>query len=93
MTRDKRIVGVIESARRKREEGSGLCVKEWCALAGYGYDQGLATTHKPGFPIFQGLIVWEDWTRWRQIKLQLATGPRSQTSAVQRLEPVHKSGE
>jgi hypothetical protein len=93
MTTDKRIIKAAKSARQKRAEGAGLTVKEWCALAGYGYDYGLAVTHQKGFPVFEGRIVWEDWTRWRQIKLGLAALPRLQTAAAPRSALANKSGE
>jgi hypothetical protein len=92
-TKDKRVAPFIESARQKRLDGAGLTVKEWCALAGYGYDQGLAMSHQPGFPTFNGRIVWEDWTAWRRIKLGLVVGPRSQNVGAPRSAPVNKSGE
>jgi hypothetical protein len=87
------VAPVLESARQKRVEGSGLTVKEWCALAGYGYDQGLAMSHQQGFPVFNGRIVWEDWTKWRQIKLGLAGVPRSQSDGAPRSALANKSGE
>jgi hypothetical protein len=93
MTTDKRITKFLDSAKQKRIEGSGLTIKEWCALAGYGYDYGLAMIHQEGFPIFSGRVVWEDWTKWRQIKLGLATLPRSQSVSARVLAPVNKSGE
>lgn len=93
MTKDKRLDGFLELARQKRQDGSGMHVKEWCVLADYGYDQGLAITRMEGFPIFNGRIVWEDWVKWRQIKLQLAAGPRSQTASAPRSALASKSGE
>ena len=93
MTTDKRITRVLLSARQKRDYGAGLTIKEWCALAGYGYDCGLAMTHQQGFPLFNGRIVWEDWTKWRQIKVGLATVQNLQSGAAPRSAPVRKSGE
>lgn len=93
MTKDKRIVGVLESARQKRADGSGMNVKEWSVLAGYGYDQGRAMTHMEGFPIFKGRIVWDDWNKYRQVMLKLAGVPSSQSDGVPRSAHANKFGE
>ena len=73
MTKDKRLDGFLELARQKRMDGSGMHVKEWCVLADYGYDQGLAITRMEGFPIFNGRIVWEDWVRCRGLSASSAS--------------------
>ena len=93
MTTDKRITGLLNDARIKRQDGTGLTVKEWCALSGLGYEKGLAISKTYGFPIFEGLIFWDDWSKWRQISVGLASAPRSRTAAAPRLEPAGKSDE
>lgn len=93
MTSDKRIADLIEAARQKRQDGAGLTVKEWCALVGIGYEKGLLISKSKGFPTFEGLIFWDDWTKWRQISVGLASSPRSRSAAVPRLELAGKSDE
>jgi hypothetical protein len=81
---DKQLRAVeLEDVLEKRRLGQPLDAKSFARLAGIGYSRARQWFNTPGFPIFEGLVFWEDFVRWRNVKTGLAasSAPPSQRNS------------
>lgn len=63
---DKQLQGVtLEAVLEKRRLGQALNAKEFAVCAGVSYSTARHWFHLPGFPVFQGVVFWEDFVHWR----------------------------
>jgi hypothetical protein len=63
---EKQLQGIdIESVMEKRRLDQALNVKEFAVCAGVSYSTARNWFHLPGFPVFHGVIFWQDFVRWR----------------------------
>jgi len=63
---DKQLHGIaIESAMEKRRLDQALNAKEFAVCAGVSYSTARSWFHLPGFPVFRGVIFWQDFVQWR----------------------------
>ena len=66
MTRDKQLNGVtIDGVVEKRRLGQALNAKEFAVLAGVSYSAAREWFRLAGFPVFRGVVFWQDFERWR----------------------------
>jgi hypothetical protein len=59
--RDIRLADVLE----KRRLDQALNAKEFAVCAGVSYSTARSWFHLPGFPVFHGVIFWQDFVHWR----------------------------
>ena len=59
--RDIRLADVLE----KRRLDQALNAKEFAVCAGVSYSTARGWFHLPGFPVFRGVIFWQDFVKWR----------------------------
>ena len=59
--RDIRLKDVLE----KRRLDQALNAKEFAVLAGISYSTAREWFHLPGFPVFRGVVFWQDFVQWR----------------------------
>ena len=65
-TQDKQLGGIIlEIVLEKRRLGQAMNVKEFAVCVGVSYSTARAWFHIPGFPVFHGVIFWQDFDQWR----------------------------
>ncbi len=63
---DKQLRGVsIEVAMEKRRLDQALNAKEFALCAGVSYSTARHWFHLPGFPVFHGVVFWQDFVHWR----------------------------
>jgi hypothetical protein len=75
-TEDKQLQGIaLESVLEKRRLGQAMNVKEFAICVGVSYSTARAWIHISGFPVFHGVIFWQDFVEWRtgQNGLKIAT--------------------
>ena len=66
MPLDKQLHDVkLHDVLQRRKLGQALNAKEFAVLAGLSYSTARAWFHLPGFPVFQGVVFWEDFVQWR----------------------------
>jgi hypothetical protein len=58
---DIRLADVLE----KRRLDQALNAKEFAVLAGISYSMARQWFHLPGFPVFRGVVFWQDFVGWR----------------------------
>jgi hypothetical protein len=64
---DKQLASVDrDEALAKRQLGQALNIKEFAVLAGISYSMARQWFRLPGFPLFEGVVFWQDFERWRQ---------------------------
>src|SRR6476620_9679754 len=51
---------------QRREIGQALNAKQFALLAGISYSAARSWFRLPGFPVFQGVVFWQDFVEWRQ---------------------------
>lgn len=56
----------LEAARVKRVFNQAMNLRELAAAYGYSYGKMLAISRQAGFPSVLGLVVPEDFDRWRR---------------------------
>jgi hypothetical protein len=49
----------------KRRLDQALNAKEFAVCAGVSYSTARHWFHLPGFPVFHGVIFWQDFVQWR----------------------------
>jgi hypothetical protein len=77
--RDIRLKDVLE----KRRLDQALNAKEFAVLAGISYSTAREWFHLPGFPVFRGVIFWQDFVEWRTAQNGLRdTGKKSQAGNI-----------
>jgi hypothetical protein len=65
-TEDKQLQGItLESVLAKRRLDQALNAKEFAVCAGVSYSTARCWFHLAGFPVFHGVIFWQDFVRWR----------------------------
>ena len=55
----------LEDILQKRRFDQALNAKEFAVLAGISYSTARGWFRLPGFPVFQGVVFWEDFKQWR----------------------------
>jgi hypothetical protein len=60
--RDILLVDVLE----KRRLGQALNAKEFAVVAGVSYSTAREWFRLPGFPVFRGVVFWQDFEQWRR---------------------------
>jgi hypothetical protein len=77
MSKDNQLRGVtLEDVLEKRRLGQALNAKEFAVLAGISYSTARQWFRLPGFPVFEGVVFWQDFVDWRrsQTGLNCAAG-------------------
>src|SRR5271154_6110323 len=65
-TEDKQLQGItLEAVMEKRRLDQALNAKEFAVCAGVSYSTARSWFHLPGFPVFHGVIFWQDFVQWR----------------------------
>ena len=65
-TDDKQLQGItLEAVMEKRRLDQALNAKEFAVCAGLSYSTAREWFHSPGFPVFRGVIFWQDFVQWR----------------------------
>jgi hypothetical protein len=63
---DKQLQGVaLNSVLEKRRLDQALNAKEFAVCAGVSYSTARSWFHLPGFPVFHGVVFWNDFVHWR----------------------------
>jgi len=60
--RDILLADVLE----KRQLGQALNAKEFAVVAGVSYSTAREWFRLPGFPVFRGIVFWQDFEQWRR---------------------------
>jgi len=65
-TEDKQLQGItLDAVMEKRRLDQALNAKEFAVCAGVSYSTAREWFHAPGFPVFRGVIFWQDFVQWR----------------------------
>jgi hypothetical protein len=65
-TDDKQLQGIaLEVVLEKRRLDQALNAKEFAVCAGVSYSTAREWFHLAGFPVFHGVIFWQDFAQWR----------------------------
>jgi len=65
-TEDKQLEGItLESVLEKRRLDQALNAKEFAVCAGISYSTARSWFHLAGFPVFHGVVFWQDFVHWR----------------------------
>jgi hypothetical protein len=63
---DRQLQGIdLEAVMEKRRLDQALNAKEFAVCAGVSYSTARSWFHMPGFPVFRGVIFWQDFVNWR----------------------------
>ena len=63
---DKQLQGItLDSVMEKRRLDQAMNAKEFAVCAGVSYSTARYWFHLPGFPVFHGVIFWQDFVHWR----------------------------
>src|ERR1700691_3495875 len=63
---DKQLQAItLESVLDKRRLDQALNAKEFAVCAGISYSTARSWFHLAGFPVFHGVIFWQDFVQWR----------------------------
>ena len=66
MLQDKQLSHVrLEDVLEKRRLDQALNAKEFAVLAGIAYSTARDWFRVPGFPVFRGVVFWQDFVQWR----------------------------
>lgn len=72
MSRDKQLRGVkLDEVVERRRLDQALNAKEFALLAGISYSAAREWFRLPGFPVFRGVVFWQDFAEWRKAQLLL----------------------
>jgi len=83
MFRDKQLGKVaLDRVLEKRRLGQALNAKEFAVSAGISYSAAREWFRLPGFPVFRGVVFWQDFTDWRRAKTHLTPGSVDPAAAV-----------
>src|SRR5260370_6655762 len=81
-TEDKQLQAItLESVLNKRRLDQALNAKEFAVCAGVSYSTARSWFHLPGFPVFRGVIFWQDFVQWRADQNGLKNSSLLQTNA------------
>src|SRR5277367_5106960 len=65
-TEDKQLQGIaLEAVLEKQRLGQAMNAKEFAVCAGVSYSTARSWFRLPGFPVFHGVIFWQDFVEWR----------------------------
>jgi hypothetical protein len=85
--RDILLVDVLE----KRRLGQALNAKEFAVVAGVSYSTARGWYRLPGFPVFRGVVFWQDFEQWRKQQNGLSNTaphpPGKDTATIRKFEP------
>jgi hypothetical protein len=73
----------------KRRLDQALNAKEFAVCAGVSYTTARHWFHLPGFPVFHGVIFWQDFVQWRATHNGMSNPPES---PPQQAAPQNASG-
>jgi hypothetical protein len=77
-TEDKQLQGIaLESVLEKRRLDQALNAKEFAVCAGVSYSTARGWFHLAGFPVFHGVIFWQDFVQWRTGQNGFASQPET----------------
>ena len=63
---DKQLRGItLEAVLEKQRLGQAMNAKEFAVCAGVSYSTARGWFRLPGFPVFHGVIFWQDFVQWR----------------------------
>lgn len=63
---DKQLQGIaLNAVLEKRRLDQALNAKEFAVCAGVSYSMARSWFHLPGFPVFHGVVFWQDFVQWR----------------------------
>jgi hypothetical protein len=66
MNRDKQLGSIrLEDVLEKRRLDQALNAKEFAVLAGVSYSTAREWFRISGFPVFRGVVFWQDFVQWR----------------------------
>ena len=66
MQDDKQLHGIpLADVLEKRRLDQALNAKEFAVVAGISYSTARQWFHIPGFPVFRGVVFWQDFVAWR----------------------------
>jgi hypothetical protein len=69
MAKDKQLCDVrLEDVLEKRRLDQALNAKEFAVLAAVSYTTARSWFRLPGFPVFHGVVFWQDFVQWRTNK-------------------------
>jgi hypothetical protein len=67
MPRDKQLRNVtLDEVVEKRSLDQALNAKEFAVLAAISYSAARDWFRQPGFPVFRGVVFWQDFVEWRR---------------------------
>lgn len=73
---DKQLQGItLEAVMEKRRLDQALNAKEFAVCAGVSYSTARSWFHLPGFPVFHGVVFWQDFVQWRAAQCGIRTPP------------------
>ena len=65
MPQDKQLRRIkLKDVLEKRRLDQALNAKEFAVAAGISYSTAREWFRLPGFPVFRGVIFWQDFARW-----------------------------
>jgi len=77
---DKQLQGIaLEAVMEKRRLDQALNAKEFAVCAGVSYSMARSWFHLPGFPVFHGVIFWQDFVQWRTTHNERPGTPESRS--------------
>ena len=87
MPKDKQLRGVnLDEVVEKRRLDQALNAKEFAVLAGISYSTAREWFRLAGFPVFRGVVFWQDFVLWRNDRTGLSSlnekRPQKKTEAV-----------
>ena len=66
MPQDKQLRSIkLKDVLEKRRLDQALNAKEFAVAAGISYSTAREWFRLPGFPVFRGVIFWQDFVTWR----------------------------
>src|ERR1700690_2416644 len=66
MPQDKQLPRIkLKDVLEKRRLDQALNAKEFAVLAGISYSTAREWFRLPGFPVFRGVVFWQDFAQWR----------------------------
>ena len=66
MRDDKQLCSIrLKDVLEKRRLDQALNAKEFAVVAGVSYSTTREWFHLPGFPVFRGVVFWQDFVQWR----------------------------
>jgi hypothetical protein len=84
---DKQLRGLrLKEIMAKRRLEQALNCKEFAVSAGVSYSTARDWFRLPGFPVFHGVVFWQDFTEWRRQQNGLNTP--AQARPVSQPQPV-----